>query len=139
MRLSLSAVVLGAIAAAILFPRVLTMSHIRAVSGLSPPKAEAQIRLFASAARTSKPFAVTFYIKNHQPGGVVRLIVPSGLRLVEGQQAERVVPAAGREGYSQIDWRLTAQNCGEYRLLAEIDGEIAEDTVNVREPTVCDF
>jgi hypothetical protein len=65
-------------------------------------------------------FTVTAYVKNPRPGEKVKLSVPEGLTLLDGQSAEQQVKGGGR--YTQVSWRLHSTQEGEFTLSATSRG-----------------
>ncbi|MBL8798315.1 MAG: hypothetical protein JNM56_30755 [Planctomycetia bacterium] len=91
----------------------------------------------APRALEKKAFPVMAYVKSTDPGQRVTLKLPAGLAFAPGQQAEKTVPAATTpEGYSQVTWKVIAQDAGTYPLAADAPNiGVAKANANVREPS----
>ena len=61
-------------------------------------------------------FVVTAYVWNANKGDKVKLIVPNGLRLAQGESEEKVVDESGAR--TLVFWRLHSSGTGEYELEA---------------------
>jgi hypothetical protein len=59
-------------------------------------------------------FTVTAYVKDPQPNQTVRLEVPDGFRVLEGDEEQRVppIPADAKSRNSPVTWKVRAANAG---------------------------
>lgn len=81
--------------------------------------------------RVGGEFTLTAYVKNPEAGQRVKLeVLPEGLKLVDGQQAEQIVPAGGE--YSQVSWRIRGQKAGKYTLSVTAGTARVEYPVTIR-------
>jgi len=78
-----------------------------------------KMRLFVGRASLTKPFVATAYIKASDPNQQVTLRLPKGLKFVPGEKDTKSVPAQGPAGYSQVTWRLQAEDVGSYVIEAD--------------------
>src|SRR5262249_1074506 len=61
-------------------------------------------------------FTVTAYVKEPHDGERVKLMLPDGLTLLEGQAQEQAVAAGGE--YTQVSWRVHSTKEGAFPLVA---------------------
>jgi hypothetical protein len=61
-------------------------------------------------------FVVTAYVWNAAKGDKVRLVLPDGLHLANGESKEKTIDESGAR--TQVFWRLRSGNTGEYELRA---------------------
>jgi hypothetical protein len=80
--------------------------------------------------RPAGDFTLTAYVKNPQPDQVVRLTLPEGLRLAEGEEVEKGVEP-GRE-FTQVSWRIHAEAAGDYTVKATSGLDSAVYKVRIR-------
>jgi hypothetical protein len=96
---------------------------------------DAQLALTAGGDfRPDREFTVTAYVKNPQPGQVVRLALPEGFRLADAYEAEQKV--AGGGDFSQASWKVRAGAAGDHVLEAASGGARATYKVKVRSGTI---
>jgi hypothetical protein len=82
-------------------------------------------------------FTVTAYIKEPKAGQKVKLDVPSGLALLQGESAEKDVEPSN--GISQVSWRLRGKNVGIFRATVT-SGLVREScTVRITEKGMLDY
>jgi hypothetical protein len=82
--------------------------------------------------RPGGEFTVTAYVKNPRKGQKVKLILPAGLTLVEGQNAEQPVDVVAGQDYNQVSWRVrSSSKTGEYNLVAESGPDRASYEVKI--------
>jgi hypothetical protein len=101
--------------------------------GLGALSAEGATDLGLTAGGSFKPgdeFTVTAYVKGPKEGQMVKLTLPPGLALAEGEEAEKPVTAG--EEYGQVSWRVRGQEVGNYTLHAESGLSKAAYRVRVR-------
>jgi hypothetical protein len=75
-------------------------------------------------------FTVTAYVKNPMERQKVKLALPAGLSLVEGEEAEKAVEPAG--DYSQVSWRVRAGDSATYTIRATSAGHEATTRVRIK-------
>jgi hypothetical protein len=75
-------------------------------------------------------FTVTAYVKGPLEKQKVKLALPAGLALVEGEEAEKGVGATG--DYSQVSWRVRAGGTGTYTIRAASAGHEAATRVRIK-------
>ena len=94
------------------------------------------MRLFVGRGSLTKPFLATLYIKGHLAGEKATLVLPPGLCFVtkttltlpggftftRQEPAEQVIPPPGPAGYSQVKWRITANQQGTFLILVHGPG-----------------
>jgi hypothetical protein len=73
-------------------------------------------------------FTVTAYVKDPKPGQKVKLDLPSGLVLLEGESAEKDIEPGG--DYSQVSWRVRADAIGTFR--ATVTSGLDRESSSVR-------
>lgn len=74
-------------------------------------------------AKTGRPFKITLYLREPQPGQRATLILPPGLNLWKGQTAQRAIPAPDQhKNYSALSWSVVAPKEGKYRIRVEVPG-----------------
>jgi hypothetical protein len=73
-------------------------------------------------------FTVTAYIKDSKPGQKVKLDLPSGLALLQGESAEKDVEKGAE--FSQVSWRLRAKSVGLFR--ATVTSGLVREACSVR-------
>ncbi|MBL8796967.1 MAG: hypothetical protein JNM56_23905 [Planctomycetia bacterium] len=102
-------------------------------------KSGGRMRLFTPRTSLKKPFITTAYIKANDANQVVTLSLPPGITFAEGERAEKQVPPATREGYSQVTWRLKAAKSGEYELKADAPSiGVATDKIRINDASIFD-
>ncbi len=69
-----------------------------------------------SSVQPDSDFVATVYVWNAHKGDKVKLIVPAGLKLADGESEEKTIEEGG--GRSQVFWRLRSGDSGEYTLEA---------------------
>jgi predicted secreted protein len=77
-----------------------------------------------------REFVVTAYVWNAREGQKVRLRLPEGLSLVEGQQEEQTVEATAARG--QVFWKVRAADKGTFEMEATSGAARARGQVKVR-------
>ena len=81
-------------------------------------------------------FTVTAYVKGPQQGQQVKLALPDGLSLAEGEGAEKQVEAGG--DYSQVSWRVRAGRLGDYTVRATSGTHEARTKVRIKNSGIFD-
>ena len=87
--------------------------------------------------RPNGVFTVTAYVKNPTQGQKVKLELPSGLALEQGQEAEQAVDKVGGD-YTQVSWRVRAAGEGEYRLTVTSGDRSERYTVRIQKAGLFD-
>jgi hypothetical protein len=100
---------------------------LNAISSMSSGNADMSLTAGGSF-RKGGQFTLTATVKNPQEGQKVRVQLPRGLILVEGQDAEQVLPGGG--DYAQVSWRVRSSDVGEYLL--EVLAGASRETYKVR-------
>ncbi len=72
-----------------------------------------------SSVQPNSEFVVTAYVWDAKKGDKVQLILPAGLKLASGENAEKTIEEEGKR--SQVFWRLRSGKDGEYTLEATTD------------------
>jgi hypothetical protein len=79
-----------------------------------------RMRLFVgNRTKVGKPITLFAYVKSTDASQRVTLQLPQGLTLMPGQSAEQTVPPPGKEGYSQVTWRVLTARPGPYAVHAD--------------------
>lgn len=107
--------------------RVLEPGHTRVVAfayGLgrvaSTGLSAGQLALTANGVfRPGGEITITAYVADPQPGQTIRLVLPSGLRLLEGQEETKPVVRSTVGSYSPVTWRVRAERTGTFRVQVE--------------------
>jgi hypothetical protein len=104
------------------------------------PREDGRLRLLtAGSTKIGNTFTATAYVKGDKLAGQrIKLELPAGLTLVPGQKAEQDVPKAGREGYSQISWRVRSASVGKFQLKVDLLGFTAERQMQVTDKSLFD-
>jgi hypothetical protein len=99
-----------------------------------------QVRLLtAGSSRIGRTFTATAYFKGLPPGQKVKIELPRGLELAEGQKPEQVIPAAGKQGYAQVSWKLKASQLGDHEIAIFVAGwHTVREIVHIREKSLFD-
>jgi RNA polymerase sigma factor (sigma-70 family) len=98
----------------------------------------APMRLLASGSgQVGRTFVLTFYVRG-EVGEMVRLQLPEGLRLAEGQKPEQVIEPNKERGYSQVSWRIEATKVGRFIVRANLGRHDAKVDIHVRESSIFD-
>jgi hypothetical protein len=93
------------------------------------------MRIFCPRTSIKKPFVIVVYVRFSERARHVTLVLPDGLTLVPGQQAEQWVVPTGADGYAQLAWKVLASKFGEYDVRAEARDLItATQRIRVGEP-----
>jgi hypothetical protein len=71
-------------------------------------------------------------LKNAKEGQKVTLKLPGGLRLADKELATQDVPLPGKEPYSQVSWRVTANANGDYKIQATSEGKTVSHAVKIK-------
>lgn len=88
--------------------------------------------------RPGAEITVTAYVADPKPGQKIRLVLPSGLRLVEGQQEVKPVVRSSVGSYSPVTWRIRADRTGTFRLSVETDGLSQSEDIHIRAKSFLD-
>jgi RNA polymerase sigma factor (sigma-70 family) len=104
------------------------------------PREDGRLRLLtAGSTKIGNTFTATAYVKGDKLAGQrIKLELPAGLTLAPGQKAEQEVPKAGREGYSQISWRVRSASVGKFQLKVDLLGFTAERQMQVTDKSLFD-
>jgi hypothetical protein len=99
-----------------------------------------RMRLFNNGRNmVGKPITILAYVKTTEADQTVTLQLPPGLTLMPGQSAQRTVPPPGKEGYSQVTWRVMAAKWGEYEVQADAPNiGVAKEKLVVRQESIFD-
>ncbi len=100
---------------------------------------QAPMRLLAGgAAKTGRPFVLSFYIQGGKVGSKVKLRLPAGLALADGEKEEKIIQAHNIKDYAQVSWRVLAARVGRYTVKAVLDERETQQEVHVRESSIFD-
>ncbi|MBL8798535.1 MAG: sigma-70 family RNA polymerase sigma factor [Planctomycetia bacterium] len=104
------------------------------------PREDGRLRLLtAGSSKMGNTFTATAYVKGDKLAGQkIRLELPAGLTLAAGQSSEQFVPKPGREGYSQVSWRVRSTAVGRHALKVDLLGFTAERQMQVTEKSLFD-
>jgi len=95
--------------------------------------------LIAGSAKVGGILTATAYIRgNALAGQKISLLLPPSLVFVPGQRAEQEVPRAGKQGYSQVSWRLRAAQVGQHKVKVNLLGHTVEQEIKVQERSLFD-
>ncbi len=99
-----------------------------------------KMRLFAGTRNmVNRPITVLAYVKSTDPNQQVTLMLPPGLSLMPGQSAQQTVPPPGKEGFSQVTWRLKAANPGVVEVHADAPNiGVAKEQLLIRGESIFD-
>jgi hypothetical protein len=86
-----------------------------------------------SSVQPGSEFVVTAYVWDADKGDKVKLNVPSGLKLADGESAEKTIEEEGKR--SQVFWRLRSGKSGEYMLEATTDKDKSKPKKVIVKPT----
>jgi hypothetical protein len=100
---------------------------LNAISSASPGNADMALTAGGSF-RKGGQFTLTATVKSPKDGQKVRLQLPRGLTLLEGEDAEQTLPGGG--DYAQVSWRVRSSDVGEYLL--EVVSGASRETYKVR-------
>jgi hypothetical protein len=73
--------------------------------------------------RKGGEFTVTAYAQTPRNGQIVRLILPPGLTLLEGQDTEQRLQGGGE--YNQLSWRVRSEASGTF-VVEAVSGSVRE-------------
>jgi hypothetical protein len=76
-----------------------------------------------------KEFVVTAYVQNPRDGQKVKIDLPSGLTLAEGESPEKSLE---KGDYSQVSWRVHSSEAGAYTVKAESEKLQASKSVRIK-------
>jgi hypothetical protein len=96
--------------------------------------AKGRVRLFSGPATVKKPFVLTAYVKGDNQKVTLQLL--EGLTLAKGQQAQQVSKVGAGQDYAVLSWLVEAKKPGKYPVKAVLDGNAAEESVNVLETSL---
>lgn len=110
----------------------------RISSGQGGPREQLRL-LTAGASSIGRTFTATAYVKGIPPGQKAKIELPKGLELAEGQKAEQVVPAPGKQGYSQVSWKVKASQTGDHEIGIIVAGwHTVREIVHIRDKSLFD-
>ncbi len=82
-------------------------------------------------------FSVIALVSNPQPNQKVKISLPKGLRLAEGQQEEQAVPPPGPGGRpSPVTWRVISSEVGTYDVEVTSGGATQKRRVQIKSETI---
>jgi RNA polymerase sigma factor (sigma-70 family) len=93
--------------------------------------------LVSGSGKVGRAFVLTFYVRG-EVGETVRLQLPEGLLLAEGQKLEQVVAPPLERGCSQVSWRVEALKTGRFIVRANLGRHDAKVDIHVRENSIFD-
>jgi hypothetical protein len=101
---------------------------------------EAKLRLHVGHAMPNRPFRVTLFAPRELGGQLAILELEPGLSFVPGESPVKRLPQPGKNRYSYVSWRVVADGDGEFRLYAQIHGQVrVSEEVHVYIGGLCNF
>ncbi|MCS6977372.1 MAG: hypothetical protein NZM31_10250 [Gemmatales bacterium] len=88
--------------------------------------------------RPGGEITITAYVADPQPNQTIRLKLPPGLRLVEGQQETKPVIRSQVGSYSPVTWRIRAERTGTFRVSVETGNLSQSEDIVIRAKSFLD-